>query len=281
MICLRPVSRGCGSGGLPQPGIATIGWGCGRHLTVSASDDAGSVVATRTSGPTPPPRENFGSYKLLIADVVGGQLEAMPRGVIAAAAVMQGLQDPDQASGGGESAVVFQVELALEGVEDRLEGLAEWFEQACTGPVGFGPCGGGGTARGRRRRGRLRRRGRSSSCPRSGSVRGGWRAGCARRGAGRAGPATHRSWRRSTRSRWATRARWRSGAGAVPEEAGVTGAVAVLCPAGQRRAADGVTGAGTFRRGGVHHPHVVGEHAGVAGQQRDQPVQGAASLRSR
>ncbi|CAN5829713.1 hypothetical protein BH18ACT7_BH18ACT7_20030 [soil metagenome] len=146
MICLRPVSRGCGSGGLPQPGIATIGWDCGRHLTVSASDDAGSVVATHTSGPTPPQRENFGSYKLLIADVVGGQREAMPRGVIAAAAVMQGLQDPDQASGGGVSAVVFHVELALEGVEDRLEGLAEWFEQACTGPVGFGPCGGGGTA---------------------------------------------------------------------------------------------------------------------------------------
>ena len=34
--------------------------------------------------------ENFGSYKLLIADVVGGRLVAVPRGVMAAAAVMEG-----------------------------------------------------------------------------------------------------------------------------------------------------------------------------------------------
>ena len=34
--------------------------------------------------------ENFTAYKLLIADVVGGELQAVPRGVIAAAAVMQG-----------------------------------------------------------------------------------------------------------------------------------------------------------------------------------------------
>ncbi len=35
-------------------------------------------------------KENFGSYKLLIADVVGGRLCAVPRGVMAAAAVVQG-----------------------------------------------------------------------------------------------------------------------------------------------------------------------------------------------
>jgi hypothetical protein len=35
-------------------------------------------------------KQNFGSYKLLIADVVKGRLVAMPRGVMAAAAVMQG-----------------------------------------------------------------------------------------------------------------------------------------------------------------------------------------------
>jgi hypothetical protein len=34
--------------------------------------------------------ENFGSYKLLIADVVGGKLTAVPRGVMAAGAVMEG-----------------------------------------------------------------------------------------------------------------------------------------------------------------------------------------------
>ncbi len=35
-------------------------------------------------------KENFGSYKLLVADVVDGKLRAVPRGVFAAAAVMQG-----------------------------------------------------------------------------------------------------------------------------------------------------------------------------------------------
>ena len=34
--------------------------------------------------------ENFGSYKLLIADVVDGRLKVAPRGVMTAAAVMQG-----------------------------------------------------------------------------------------------------------------------------------------------------------------------------------------------
>ena len=35
-------------------------------------------------------KENYGSYKLLIADVVGGRLVAVPRGVMAAGNVMQG-----------------------------------------------------------------------------------------------------------------------------------------------------------------------------------------------
>lgn len=34
--------------------------------------------------------DKFGSYKLLIADVVGDRLVAVPRGVMAAAAIMQG-----------------------------------------------------------------------------------------------------------------------------------------------------------------------------------------------
>ncbi|MEV4085373.1 hypothetical protein AB0J43_34410 [Nonomuraea fuscirosea] len=33
---------------------------------------------------------NFGSYKLLIADVVGGRLKAVPRAVMAAGNIMQG-----------------------------------------------------------------------------------------------------------------------------------------------------------------------------------------------
>src|SRR3954470_13888807 len=35
-------------------------------------------------------KENFGSYKLQIADVIDGRLTAVPRGVFIAAAVMQG-----------------------------------------------------------------------------------------------------------------------------------------------------------------------------------------------
>ena len=35
-------------------------------------------------------KENFTAYKLLIADLIDGRLKAVPRGVFAAAAVMQG-----------------------------------------------------------------------------------------------------------------------------------------------------------------------------------------------
>ncbi len=35
-------------------------------------------------------KENFGAYKLPIADVIGGKLSAIPRGVMAAAAVVAG-----------------------------------------------------------------------------------------------------------------------------------------------------------------------------------------------
>jgi len=35
-------------------------------------------------------KENFTAYKLLIADVVGGELKAVPRGVMASGNIMQG-----------------------------------------------------------------------------------------------------------------------------------------------------------------------------------------------
>jgi hypothetical protein len=35
-------------------------------------------------------KQNFGAYKLLIADVIDGKLRAVPRGIMAAGAVMQG-----------------------------------------------------------------------------------------------------------------------------------------------------------------------------------------------
>ena len=41
----------------------------------------------------------------------------------------QSLQYPDRDSGGGVPAVPFEIELGFEGVEDRIDGLAEWFEK--------------------------------------------------------------------------------------------------------------------------------------------------------
>ena len=35
-------------------------------------------------------KDNFTAYKLLIADVIDGKLKAMPRGIMAAGAIMQG-----------------------------------------------------------------------------------------------------------------------------------------------------------------------------------------------
>ena len=46
-------------------------------------------TATPTSGTTDK-KDNFTAYKLLIADVVGGKLEAVPRGVMAAGNIMEG-----------------------------------------------------------------------------------------------------------------------------------------------------------------------------------------------
>lgn len=40
--------------------------------------------------------ENFGSYKLIIADIVNGRLKAIPRGIFAAAVVLQGGRRPVQ-----------------------------------------------------------------------------------------------------------------------------------------------------------------------------------------
>ena len=51
------------------------------------------------------------------------------------------LQDADEYSGGGVSAVSFEVELAFEGLVDRLDGLSQWLEQGRAGAFGFGLAG--------------------------------------------------------------------------------------------------------------------------------------------
>ena len=77
-----------------------------RFPTATASWDGDAAESLVRSGPAPTtvrtevPRrpclvrqrekDNFGAYKLLIADIVDGSLRAVPRGVMAAAAVIQG-----------------------------------------------------------------------------------------------------------------------------------------------------------------------------------------------
>jgi hypothetical protein len=47
------------------------------------------------------------------------------------------LPDAYEHAGAGASAVLFEIELALEGVVDRLDDLAQWLEQAGARAVGF------------------------------------------------------------------------------------------------------------------------------------------------
>lgn len=48
------------------------------------------VQRSAVSGEVPPNQKYRDAHKLLIADVIGGRLTAVPRGVMATAAVMQG-----------------------------------------------------------------------------------------------------------------------------------------------------------------------------------------------
>jgi hypothetical protein len=60
-------------------------------------------------------KDNFTAYKLLIADFVGGKLEAVPRGVMAAGAIMQG-------SRGG-------VDLPKDDIDRAKSHLAKYYEK--------------------------------------------------------------------------------------------------------------------------------------------------------
>jgi hypothetical protein len=60
-------------------------------------------------------KENFGSYNLLIADVIDGKLTAVPRAIMAAGAVMQG-------SRGG-------VDLPQKGINRVKSHLAKYYDK--------------------------------------------------------------------------------------------------------------------------------------------------------
>ena len=130
------------------------------------------------------------------------------------------MQDADGDAGEGVSAVSFEVELALEGVVDRLDDLPQWFEEA------------------RARRGVLALAGRAQQldagvgeggfevaavvvlvrdqrlCGLGGEPGSGRRRGC------RAAPRVRRPWRRSARTPPAARAGCTAGAAAAPRSSG-------------------------------------------------------------
>ena len=60
-------------------------------------------------------KDNFTAYKLLIADVIGGKLEAVPRGVMAAGGIMDG------ARGG--------IDLPKEDIDRVKSHLAKYYEK--------------------------------------------------------------------------------------------------------------------------------------------------------
>ncbi len=76
------------------------------------------------SGMTPTPKANFTAYKLLIADVVDGKLQAVPRAVMAAGAVMRG-------SRGGVALPekdIDRVRSHLAKYYEKMDGTAPWEE---------------------------------------------------------------------------------------------------------------------------------------------------------
>ena len=173
------------------------------------------------------------------------------------------LQDPDGDAVVGPAAVLFEVELALEGVVDRLDGLAQWLEVPAAGGFGLA-CGPAGAGRARRRRGLLEV---SAVYPLSPMMTwpGRQRSGRPRRGC-RAAPTARRPSGRPGRIRLAARQGGDQVQPQPPEPARMAGAVPVLGQAAQVAAFDGLTGTGALDRGRVHQPDVVGPQAGAGGQ---------------
>jgi|ERR1039458_3224883 hypothetical protein len=90
------------------------------------------------------------------------------------------LQDPDGYSADGVTAVLFQVELAFEGVVDRLDDLAEGLEVPGACPLRLALAGGPQEPDPRVGDGGLKAGTEVVLVPGSGSGRVGWRAGRAR-----------------------------------------------------------------------------------------------------
>src|SRR5262249_5542870 len=172
--------------------------------------------------------------------------------------------------GDGVAAVSFEVELGFEGLVDRLDGLAQRFEQRRSGPFGFAFAGGAQQCELLSGEGGFELRavvlavgGEGLSPPGGGQGRvGGQDAqqGLAfvGFGAGQREPDGEAAERGDQVQAQA------------PEVPRVAGAVPVFGPPSQFRAVGRFFGAAAFHRGGINDLHVVGPQAGVGGQQPDQ-----------
>jgi hypothetical protein len=171
---------------------------------------------------------------------------------------------------GGVASVLFQVELALEGVVDRFDDLPQWCEELGSGPRGLALAGWSQQVQSGV--------GEFGLEPAAVVVRDQDLAGPAggQLGVGVEDPEQGlafvglRPGQREPDRQPVQRAPQVQPQ--PPEEPGVAGAVAVLGPPGQVRALHRLAGAGALDRGGVGHPHVVGPQPGVAGQDPDQPA---------
>jgi hypothetical protein len=169
----------------------------------------------------------------------------------------------------GVAAVAFQVELALEGLVDRLDDLPQRPEQVGSGRL------------------RLAHAGRAQQPHPLGDQFGLEPAavvvlvgdqvwpGRAATGAGSAARMPTSTWRSSAVAPASAKPTGRPWEGAdqvqpqPPEPAPVAGAVAVGGPASQRRPLGGLPGTPAFHRGGVGDPDIVSPERGLAGQRAD------------
>jgi hypothetical protein len=156
-------------------------------------------------------------------------------------------QDPNAHPVDGATAMTFQVQLALEGVVDRLDELAKRPEPARAGPRGLTSLGRSQQVTPRPVRMAWVSASRS---PLSTTMR------CPGRAVSSVGSTSNRltSTSRSSALGWSARrcspgrARYRPGAGAAPEGAGSGGAGAIAGPAGQRRPLDARARAAALHR---------------------------------
>src|ERR1017187_7380588 len=176
------------------------------------------------------------------------------------------LQDADYHAFCGVAAVLLEVELAFEGVVDRLDDLAQRLEEPGACPFGVAFAGGPQERDPRARPGRLEGGAEVVLVADEGLARPG--RGQVRAGGEHAGQ--HLALVGFRAGQGERDGQSLQGAHQVqakaPEVAGVAGAVPVFGPSGQVRVPGGLAGAAALDRGGIHHPYVVGPYGGIGGQ---------------